>query len=351
VTGRLRIGLVAPVATSVPPPRSGSIETMTAILADGLVDRGHAVTLFAVGSSTTRAALHAPFAVGYRDGAPEWPWELMELFTLSAALQHGSAFDIIHCQSESYPMSLAFEPLSETPLLHTVHYSPARVEVALWRRAGDAPFVALSREQARHLEGLRVVATIPHGLDLPRFAWQATPGAYLVFLGRFTEGKGVLDAIDIARRAGLPLKLAAQQNAYYQAHVAPHVDGRQIEYVGEVGHQQKVALLGGASALLYPVREGEPFGLVLAEAMACGTPVAALAAGAVAEFVDDGVTGRAFPSVEALVAGLPQVLAFDRSAVRRQAEVRFDANRMIDAYVEVYRELAAARTRRGERRR
>jgi glycosyltransferase involved in cell wall biosynthesis len=248
-------------------------------------------------------------------------------------------------------MSLAFQPLSATPLLHSVHYTPAPEEVALWQRVPDAPFVALSDQQARHLAGLRVVATIPHGLDLARFAVSPAAGAYLVFLGRFTEGKGALDAIEIARRVGLPLKLAAEENAYYQEHIAAHVDGRHVEYVGEVDHDGKVALLGGARALLYPIRDGEPFGLVLAEAMACGTPVAALAAGAVPEFVDDGVTGRAFASVDALVAGLGDVLALDRSAVRRRAEERFDANRMIDAYVEVYRRLATTRQTRAERRR
>jgi glycosyltransferase involved in cell wall biosynthesis len=340
---RLRIALVAPVATSVPPPRSGSIETMTSLLADGLADRGHEVTLFAVATSATRARLEAMFTRGYRDHAPEWPWELMDLFNLSAAVRRADAYDVIHCQSEAYPVSLAFEALTATPLLHTVHYSPAREEILLWRRAPDAPFVALSEAQARHLAGVRVMATIPHGVDLARFDWRPTPGDYLLFLGRFTAGKGVLAAIEIARRTGLPLKLAAQENPYYREHVAPHVDGRQIEYVGEVGHAQKVALLGGARALLYPVLEGEPFGLVLAEAMACGTPVAALAAGAVREFVDDGVTGVAFDTLDALVDGLPGVFALNRAAVRRRAETRFDANRMVDAYVDVYRRLVTSR--------
>jgi glycosyltransferase involved in cell wall biosynthesis len=343
MTSPLRIALVAPVATSVPPPRSGSIETMTALLADGLVARGCDVTLFAVSSSTTRARLEATFAAGYRDDSPEWPWELCELFNLSSALQLAGRFDVIHCQSESYPMSLAFERLTATPLLHAVHYSPAPEEVAMWRRYADAPFVALSSEQARHLSGLNVVATIPHGLELERFPFRPVPDDYLVFLGRFTAGKGVLTAIEIARRSGLRLKLAAEENPYYVAHVAPLVDGREVEYVGELAHDAKVALVGGARALLYPVSEGEPFGLVLPEAMACGTPVAAFDAGACRELVDDGITGGVFPSIETLIHGLPRVMALDRTAVRARAAARFSADRMVDAYVDLYRTLAAAR--------
>jgi glycosyltransferase involved in cell wall biosynthesis len=344
----LRIALVAPVATTVPPPRSGSIEEMTALLADGLVARGHAVTLFAVARSATRAELHATFDLGYRDHAPEWPWELLELFNLSSALRAAPAFDVVHCQAEAYPMSLAFEGLVETPLLHAVHYSPAPAEVALWRRWPGARFVAITADHARHLAGLEVVATIPHGLDLRRFAYRAAPDDYLLFLGRFTEGKGVVEAIDIARRAGLTLRLAAQANDYYRTSVAPLVDGRQIVYVGEVGHDEKVALLGGARALLYPVRDGEPFGLVLAEAMACGTPVAAFDAGAVGELVDDGVTGGVFATAEALVAGLPRVFALDRAMVRTRAVERFSVDRMVDAYVDVYRRLAGGRGRVAE---
>lgn len=341
----LRVALVAPVATTVPPPRSGSIETMTALLADGLVARGHDVTLFAVAGSTTAAHLEATFALGYRDGSREWPWELCELFNLSAALRRAREFDVIHCQAESYPMSLAFEGLVDTPLLHALHYSPTAEEAAMWRRYPAAPLVALSEEQARHLVGLNVIATIPHGLDLQRFPFRTDAADYLLFLGRFTPGKGVLTAIDIARRVGVPIQLAAEANAYYREHVAPLVDGERVRYVGELGHDAKVALVAGARALLYPVQSAEPFGLVLAEAMACGTPVAAFRIGAAAELIDHGVTGGLFDGADALVAGLPDVMALDRAAVRARATARFGADRMVDAYAALYRRLAAAERR------
>lgn len=340
----LRIALVAPVATTVPPPRSGSIETMTALLADGLAARGHDVTLFAVAGSSTAARLQATFAVGYRDGSREWPWELCELFNMSAALRRAADFDVIHLQAESYPMSLAFEGLVATPLLHSLHYSPSADEVAMWRRYAEAPLVALSEEQARSLAGLNVRATIPHGLDLTQFPARATTGDYLLFLGRFTPGKGVLTAIEIATRAGVPLRLAAQANDYYHAHVEPLVDGARVRYVGELGHDEKVALLAEARALLYPVQSAEPFGLVLTEAMACGTPVAAFARGAANEIVEPGVTGGLFDGADALVAALPGVMALDRATIRARAAARFGADRMVDAYVALYQQLARRTT-------
>ena len=340
---RLRIALVAPVATSVPPPKSGSIETLTALLANGLVARGHEVTLFATGSSSTSASLHATFPRGYREDDALWPWELCELFNLAAAVERASRFDVIHAQSEYAPMSLAFAQLAPVPLVHTVHYAPDPVEVALWARYPHAPFIAVSDEQRRRLAGLNVVATVHHAVDPSAFPFRAAPEDYLVFLGRFTEGKGVLRAMAIARTAGIRLVLAAAPNEYFHEAVEPLVDGHTVVFAGELSHEEKAALLGGARALLYPVQADEPFGLVLAEAMACGTPVAALDRGAVPELVDDGVTGGVFRSEEALIAGLPRVMALDRARVRAAAMARFGVDRMVDAHVELYARLAADR--------
>jgi glycosyltransferase involved in cell wall biosynthesis len=339
----LRIAHVAPVATSVPPPRSGSVQTMTSLLTEGLVARGHDVTLFGPGDSVTAAKLHALFPRGYWHDETMWPWEMYELLNLTAAVERAAEFDIIHYEAGYYPMSLAFTRLSPVAVSQTVHHAPSAAEVALWTRYPEAPFIAISREQARLLEGLNVAATVPHGIDTDRFTFSAVPGDYLLFLGRFTPGKGPVQAIDIARKAGLRLLLAAAEEQYYREAVAPLVDGKQIVYVGEVDFDEKVRLYGGARALLYPVQAGEPFGLVLTEAMACGTPVAALEKGAVREIVDDGVTGGVFNELDDLVNGLDAVMALDRRRVRATAVERFGVRPMVDGYARAFRTIIAQR--------
>lgn len=338
----LRIAHIAPVATTIPPPKSGSVEQMTSWLTEGLVARGHDVTLFATGDSTTTAKLHATYPHGYWHDEDMWPWELYEMLNLAAAVERARDFDIIHYEAAYYPMSLAFVRLSPTPILQTLHHSPSTAEIALWSRYPEAPFVAISKEQANLLSGVHVVDVVLHGIDTDTFAFRETPEDYLLFLGRFTEGKGVLQAIEVARRAGMRLVLAAAEDEYYRAKVAPHVDGRHIVYFGEADHDAKVKLYGGARALLYPIQAREPFGLVLAEAMACGTPVAALDKGAVREVVDEGVTGMVFGDLEQMVNDLPRVFDLDRRRVRERAVAKFGLDRMVDEYAAVYRRLVEA---------
>lgn len=344
----LRIALVAPVAQSVPPARSGSIESVTDLLARGLVARGHAVTLFAAGTSDTPATLHSTFRQGYHADGSLWPWELCELFNLSAAVERAAAFDVIHAQAEYAPLGLAYANLCAAPLVHTVHHWPTDPEVALWSRYPNAPFIAVSAAQARRLAGLTVAGVVHHAVDPARLPFRSAPDDYLLFLGRFVAGKGVVEAIDVARRCGMRLLLAAAETDYYRQTVAPLVDGNRIVYRGEVDPAGRAALLGGARALLYPVQADEPFGLVLAEAMTCGTPVAALDRGAVGELVDAGVTGGVFDNLDDLVAGLPRIVALDRGRVRSRALERFRPDRMIEEYAAIYARLAAAGNR-GER--
>lgn len=343
----LRIAHVAPMATSVPPPKSGSVQTMSSLLTEGLVARGHEVTLFAPGDSTTSARLHAMSPQGYWHDASMWPWEMYELLNLSAAVERASAFDIIHYEAGYYPISLAFSRLSSAPVSQTVHHAPSPAEVHLWKQYPEAPFIAISQEQARLLDGLNVVDVVPHGIDTDRFTFNATPDDYLLFLGRFTPGKGPVQAIEVAKALGMRLLLAAAEDAYYREAVAPLVDGQQIVYVGEVDFATKVRLYGGARALLYPVQAGEPFGLVLAEAMACGTPVAALDRGAVREVVEHGVTGGVFADEAAMTAGLEAVMALDRRRIHEQAVARFGVMPMVDGYVRAFRSIIAQRQARG----
>jgi glycosyltransferase involved in cell wall biosynthesis len=227
------------------------------------------------------------------------------------------------------------------PLIQTLHHSPSTEEVRLWSRYPEAPFVAISNEQARLLSGLNIVATVLHGIDTGAFAFREQPDDYVLFLGRFTDGKGPVQAIEIAKRAGLRIILAAPEDDYYREKIEPLVDGERVIYAGEVGHEQKVELLSRARALLYPVQSGEPFGLVLAESMACGTPVAALDRGAVREVVEDGVTGIVFGSEDAMAAGLSRVFALDRRRVRDRGVARYGAMRMVDEYIAVYERLVS----------
>ncbi|MFN8064972.1 MAG: glycosyltransferase family 4 protein [Vicinamibacterales bacterium] len=334
------------MATSVPPPKSGSVQTMTSLLTEGLVARGHDVTLFAPGDSTTRARLHATHPHGYWHDPTMWPWEMYELLNIAAAVERASEFDVIHYEAGYYPMSMAFTRLTRTPVSQTLHHAPSLAELALWKRYPDAPFIAISNEQARLLAGLNVVDIVPHGIDTDRFTFSATPEDYVLFLGRFTPGKGPVQAIEIAKKCGLRLLLAAAEEQYYREAVAPLVDGTQVVYVGEVDFETKVRLYGGARALLYPVQAGEPFGLVLAEAMACGTPVAALDRGAVREVVDEGVTGGIFADEPSMADGLHAVMSLDRCRVRERAVERFGVMPMVDGYVRAFTRIIEGRKER-----
>ena len=339
-TTPLRVALVGPVATTIPAAKSGSVEQITQVLCDGLTARGHHVTLFGVAGSCTGAQLHATFERGYVDDAHSmWPWEMGELLNVAAACERHAAFDVIHYQGAYFPMSLAFSRLVPVPIVQTLHHQPHPSQLRLLQRYPEAHYVAISRYQAEALPGLRELTIIPHGLDIARFPFGTAPDDYIAFLGRFVPGKGALEAIEIARRAGVRLLMAAAETDYYRQHIAPHIDGERIQYLGELDFAAKAKLLAGARALIYPIQTPEPFGLVLAEAMACGTPVAALRCGAVAELVEDGLSGHTFESLDALVGGLPQVFALDRSRVRAHAKQCFDATRMVEAHEALYRRL------------
>lgn len=339
---------MAPVATTIPARKSGSVEQVTALLCDGLLERGHQVSLFGVAETRTRAELHAVFDQGYlQDPHGMWPWEMCELLNVAAACERHEQFDVIHYQGAYFPMSIAFSRVVPVPIVQTLHHQPIASELALLGKYPDAHYVALSAFQARSLCELRSVTTIPHGLDIQRFPAVTSTASgdcddCLVYLGRCTPGKGPLQAIEAARRFGMRLQMAAPMSDYFRSAVAPHVDGDQVQYLGELDFTAKTQLLSRARALLYPVQEGEPFGLALAEAMACGTPVAALRRGAVPELVLDGVSGYAFETLDALIEGLPSVIALDRAAVRKHAQQHFDADAMVAAHERLYSSVVHA---------
>lgn len=341
---RLRIAQVAPVAGPVRSDATGSVEQLVWLLTEELVSRQHEVTLFATGDSETSARLLARYPRGYDEDRQLWRDEFHEALHLGTVFEHAREFDVIH--SHAYQFALPFIRLVDTPVVHSYHVLPDVEITRAYARYPEAHVAAISRYQRRRFSGVAHVDVVYHGINIDAFTFSRRPGDYLAFLGRMLPGKGPLEAIELARALGARLILAGpDQQDYYRTVVAPRVDGRQIEYIGPVNARQRTALLAGAAALLYPILAPEPFGLVMVEAMACGTPVAALRRGAVPEIVEDGVTGYSARHLSTLADCIPATLALDRARVR-QGVGRFDFHRMVDDYLAVYQRLVAEQRRR-----
>jgi glycosyltransferase involved in cell wall biosynthesis len=264
------------------------------------------------------------------------------LFT--EALRGADSFDVIHCHL-GYPF-VPLGLLARTPVLHTLHTVPAPDDLWVLGHHPEVPVAAVSRHQARAIPSgrLREVRVVPHGIDFETYHGENAPGKYLAFLGRMGPQKSPLDAVRVGRAAGLPLVLAgkpqnAEEELYFAREVRPLIDGNAVRYAGPVNHAQKVELLRGAAALLFPIRGEEAFGLAMVEAMACGTPVIGYDTATVSEIIDPGVTGFFGRTPEELAGLVPRALALDRRAVREHARRRFSHTRMADDYVALYREL------------
>jgi glycosyltransferase involved in cell wall biosynthesis len=333
----MRIGLVAPLATPVAPVGAGSIESLVWTLARLYSDDGHAVTVFAAEGSDVSGELVSTLPAGYTGDTPA-DWQTCEWINLIEAIRASARLDILH--SHAYLYGLPLQPLAHAPMVHTLHVQPDEPSRQLWRRYPDTHVTALSRYQWSGFPELRPAAIVHHGIDVREFTFQPTSSDYLCYLGRFTEGKDPLLAIETSRALGMRLVMAGPQSKYFVERVAPLVDGRTIEYVGPVNGRDRINLLGGARGLLYPVRAPEPFGLVMIEAMMCGVPVAAMRRGAVAEIVDEDVTGCTAATRDELPAAAERALTLSRAAVRRRAEERFSSARMARAYLDVYRRVA-----------
>jgi glycosyltransferase involved in cell wall biosynthesis len=354
MTRRLRIAQIAPIAAPVVPGSTRSIEQLVYLLTEELVRRGHDVTLFATGDSRSSAALHAIYPYGYDEDNELWNWEFHESLNAAAAFEQAERFDVIH--SHVYHYALPFTRLTATPVVHSYHILPDDDIAAAYARYPEAHVVAISQYQRGHfrrpLAGTSAsnardtFAVVYHGIDTDAFPFNPKRGDHVLFLGQITPDKGPDKAIRLARRAGVRLVLAGpydeKDEGFFQTEIAPAL-GPEVEYVGRVDVQRRNRLLAGAAALIYPLDAPEPFGLVTVEAMACGTPVAALSLGAVPEIVDNGVTGYHAPDEEALAGLLPATLALDRTGVRRACVFRFDYRRMVDEYLAIYQSLAVSR--------
>lgn len=341
----MRIALLAPIQECVPPPAYGGIELVVSLLADGLVDRGHDVTLFACGTSRTRAKLAAIEPEPLRGrGLPWFDVANHEVAHVAACFERAAAFDVIH--NHEGLIGLAFAAFVGTPVVTTLHGPFDAGNRTLFERYRHRPFVSISDAQRHGGPALAYAATVHNGIDPHAFHLGRKRG-YLLHIGRLSPEKGSHLAVAVARRLGHPLVLAgkvdAVDQAYYEAEIAPHVDGRLVRFVGEVGGAPKADLLAGADALLHPVQWPEPFGLVMAEAMAAGTPVIAFPRGSIPEVVEDGLTGFVVDDVPAMAAAVARARALDPAAIRRRAIARFGAERMVRGYEAVYQGLVSLR--------
>jgi glycosyltransferase involved in cell wall biosynthesis len=341
MSDRLKIAILAPTWFAVPPTGYGGIELVVSLLADGLVDAGHEVTLFASGDSLTKANLSYVFE--------QAPSELIgrslpEIRHGLACYERADEFDVINDHS-GIPAA-ALGGLVQTPVLHTLHGPLDRHETqdaygSIAKVAPRVGLISISENQRRPMPDLPWAATIPNAIDLSIYPSKPHKGDYLLFLGRFSPDKGAHRAIAVAMELGLPLKMAGKnrepkERHYFAELVEPHLGHGGIEYLGEVSHGEKVELLQDARATLFPIEWEEPFGLVMIESMACGTPVIATRHGAVPEVIEHGVSGIIVDNYREMAAALEQADELDPNECRRYVEERFAPERMVGDYERAY---------------
>jgi glycosyltransferase involved in cell wall biosynthesis len=339
----MKIAQIAPLVESVPPRFYGGSERIVSYLTEELVAQGHDVTLFASGHSITSAKLvpccaqALRFNPAVRDPIPYY------MLMLDKVRRMADQFDVLHFHIDQFHFPI-FSPLARRTVT-TLHGRQDLHDLkGLYAGFPQMPLVSISTAQREPIPDANFVGTVYHGLPRDLLSPTLTPkGGYLAFLGRISSEKRVDRAIEIARAVGLPLKIAAKvdkvDESYFRSEIQPLLSLPGIEYIGEIDDRRKSSFLGEARALLFPIDWPEPFGLVMIEAMACGTPVLAFRRGSVSEVIDEGVTGHVVDSADEAVRKLGQVLALDRGRVRRRFEERFTVSRMAKDYVSIYEKL------------
>ena len=339
----MRIAQIAPLTESVPPRTYGGTERVVSYLTEELMAMGHDVTLFASGDSITSAKLESAWPCALRFDATLRDAMAPQMLLMEKVYQQAQNFDVLHCHLDYWPFSLLSR--QPTPFMTTLH---GRLDLPELTRVydcfEDAPLVSISDAQRRPLPRGNFIGTVHHGLPPDLLTPQEMPRDYLVFLGRICPEKSPDRAIRIARGAGMKLKIAAKvdrvDREYFDTTIRPLIDGDQIEMIGEIGDAEKPAFLSGAKSLLLPIEWPEPFGLVMIEAMACGTPTIAFPAGSVPEVIDHGLTGFIVHDEGAAVAAVSRLDRLSPTAIRARFEQRFTARRMAEDYVALYRRMA-----------
>ena len=340
----MRIAQIAPLSESVPPQRYGGTERVVSYLTEELTRRGHQVTLFASGDSETSAELVPACPRALWRAEHDMP-DVFNVINLEHVRSRAGDFDVLHFHFDYWHLALMQE--LRVPYVTTMH---GRLDlpdlVPLFETFPRTPLVSISNAQRGPLADLNWQQTVYHGLPADLLSLRDEPGAYLAFIGRTSPEKGLHRAIEIALRAEMPLRISAAvqpaNREYFDREIRPLLEHPLIEFVGELGGTDKEAFLQGASALLFPIDWPEPFGLVMIEAMACGTPVIAFRRGSVEEVVADQVSGFIVDDLEEAVDALQRVESLDRRRVREYFESRFTVDRMADAYLDVYQRLIHA---------
>jgi len=351
VGDKLRIAQVAPLVESVPPKHYGGTERIVAYLTEELVRLGHKVTLFASGDSVTSAELVPVCRRSFRQNKRAKDYLSREVLLMDHVMQRAGEFDVIHFHTGS--MHYLISRHLPVPHVTTLHGRLDTLEsLWLYERFRDMPMISISNAQRAPWPCANWQATIYHGLPQDLFRFHSEPGRYLAFLGRASPEKRVDRAIEIAKRVGMPLKIAAKvdpaDRRYFKREIEPLLNDPHIEWLGEISDKDKDEFLGNAYALLFPIDWPEPFGLVMIESMACGTPVIAFASGSIPEVMDDGVTGFVVNDIENAVEATRHVRDLSRAKCREIFEKRFAASRMANDYINVYTRLADSRMRRVE---
>ena len=339
----MKIAQISPLIESTPPKLYGGTERMVSWLTEELVRQGHDVTLFASGDSVTDAKLESFCPEALRLDPRVKDTNPYYFVMLDALKRRAAEFDILHFHIDffHYP---SFRDIANKTLT-TLHGRQDTHDLQpLHSTFPEMPLATISDSQASFIRNRNVAGTVYHGLPDDLFKPNYDPqGGYLAFLGRMAPDKRPDRAIAIARKLGVPLKMAAKvdevDRKYFEEEIAPLLSGEGVEFVGEINERQKQDFLGNAIAMLFPIDWPEPFGLVMIEAMACGTPVLAFNEGSVSEVIDDGISGVVVNTVEEAVAAYPELIALDRKTVRKTFETRFSASRMAQDYVSLYRSL------------
>lgn len=343
----MRIAQIAPLFERVPPIGYGGIELVVALLTDELVRRGHEVTLFASGDSQTLAKLESVYPRATRTDSNVKDYNAYLSLQLNHVYQKAHEFDIIHSHVD-YP-AFAYANFVKTPTVHTIHGQFYNDNKPIFLQSKHQNFVSISNSQREPLPDLNYVATVYNGIDVNSYKFHPQPDQepYLAFLGRVSPEKGPHLAIEIAKRTGWRLKMACKvdqvDREFFESQILPHVDGEQIQLTGEITPEEKSDLMGGAVATLFPITWREPFGLVMAESMATGTPVIAMALGAAPEVIADGKTGFLCHNLDEMVAAVDQVARLDRHACRQHVLDNFGVGKMVDGYEAVYRQIIEKR--------